>query len=52
MKEIKLTIKELELMYEIPPKQPEQETDYQRHHRMGRNSLINELIEKINTKQK
>jgi len=52
MKEIKLTIKELELMYENPPKQSEQETDFQRHYRMGRNSLINELIKKINLIQK
>jgi len=43
MKEIKLTVKELLLMYENPQKG---ETDFQRNYRMGRNSIVLELIEK------
>lgn len=47
MEEIKLTKEELEKMYQSPPTDFEKETDFQRTHRMGRNSLILELIEKI-----
>ena len=46
MKEINLTIEELKQMYQNPPKDTESETDFQRHYRMGRNSMILELIEK------
>jgi hypothetical protein len=47
MEEIKLTKEELEKMYQYPPKDFEKETEFQRTHRMGRNSIINELIDKI-----
>lgn len=47
MEEIKLTKEELERMYQYPPKDFEKETNFQRTHRMGRNSIINELIDKI-----
>jgi hypothetical protein len=47
MEEIKLTKEELEKMYQYPPKNPEKETEFQRIYRMGRNSIINELIDKI-----
>ena len=45
MEYIKLEKEELEKMYQYPPK--DIESDYNRIHRMGRNSVINELIEKI-----
>lgn len=47
MEEIKLTKDDLEKMYQNPPKDFEKETDFQRTHRMGRNSIIIELIEKL-----
>jgi hypothetical protein len=42
-----LTKEELEKLYQPPPFFPEKETEFQRAYRMGRNSLILELIEKI-----
>lgn len=47
MEYIKLEKEELEKMYQCPPKDIESESDFNRIHRMGRNSVINELIEKI-----
>jgi len=47
MEEIKLTKEELEKMYQYPPKNPLEETEFQRWHRMGRNSIVNELIDII-----
>jgi hypothetical protein len=53
MEEIKLTKEELEKMYQLPPKDPQNETEFQRNYRIGRNSIINELIDKIEkSKQK
>lgn len=53
MEEIKLTKEELEKMYQLPPKYPQNETDFQRTYRMGRNSIVNELKDKIEkSKQK
>jgi hypothetical protein len=43
---IELTKEELEKLYKDPPNHPEQETDFQRAYRMGRNRLVLELIEK------
>jgi hypothetical protein len=43
---IELTKEELEKLYQPPPFFPEKETEFQRAYRMGRNSLILELIEK------
>jgi hypothetical protein len=45
--EIELTKEELEKLYKDPPNHPEQETDFERAYRMGRNRLVLELIEKI-----
>ena len=47
MKKIKLTVEELEKIYQSPPDYFEKETDFQRAYRMGRNSIVRELIEKI-----
>jgi hypothetical protein len=44
---IEITKEELEKLYEPPPFFPEKETDFQRAYRMGRNSLVLELREKI-----
>jgi hypothetical protein len=44
---IELTKEELDKLYEPPPNHPETETDFQRIYRMGRNSLVLELKEKL-----
>ena len=41
---IKLTKKDLEKLYQYPPKEREKETAFERAYRMGRNSLVLELI--------
>jgi hypothetical protein len=44
---IELTKEELDKLYEPPPNHPEIETEFQRIYRMGRNSLVLELLDKI-----
>ena len=46
---IEITKEQLEKLYQIPPLPEEQETDFQRAYRMGRNALILELINKVTT---
>jgi antitoxin component YwqK of YwqJK toxin-antitoxin module len=48
MKKLELTKDELEKLYHLPPKDVEKETEFQITYRMGRNSLVLELIKKIN----
>jgi antitoxin component YwqK of YwqJK toxin-antitoxin module len=48
MKKLELTKDELEKLYYLPPKDVEKETEFQITYRMGRNSLVLELIKKIN----
>ena len=48
MKKLELTKEELEKLYHFPPKDVEKETEFQITYRMGRNSLVLELIKKIN----
>jgi antitoxin component YwqK of YwqJK toxin-antitoxin module len=48
MKKLELTKDELEKLYQFPPKDVEKETEFQITYRMGRNSLVLELIKKIN----
>ena len=47
MKKLELTKDELEKLYHLPPKDVEKETEFQITYRMGRNSLVLELIKKI-----
>ena len=47
MKKLELTKDELEKLYYLPPKDVEKETEFQITYRMGRNSLVLELIKKI-----
>jgi antitoxin component YwqK of YwqJK toxin-antitoxin module len=47
MKKLELTKDELEKLYHLPPKDVEKETEFQTTYRMGRNSLVLELIKKI-----
>ncbi|NBW17819.1 MAG: hypothetical protein EBR82_58560 [Caulobacteraceae bacterium] len=47
MKKLELTKEELEKLYHLPPKDVEKETEFQITYRMGRNSLVLELIKKI-----
>jgi antitoxin component YwqK of YwqJK toxin-antitoxin module len=47
MNKIELTKDELEKLYYLPPKDVEKETEFQITYRMGRNSLVLELIKKI-----
>jgi hypothetical protein len=42
---------ELDKLYEPPPNHPEKETEFQRIYRMGRNSLILELLDKIKVQE-
>jgi antitoxin component YwqK of YwqJK toxin-antitoxin module len=48
MKKLELTKDELEKLYQFPPMIPHSETKFQTNYRMGRNSLVLELIKKIN----
>jgi antitoxin component YwqK of YwqJK toxin-antitoxin module len=48
MKKLELTKDELEKLYQFPPNNPHSETEFQITYRMGRNSLVLELIKKIN----
>jgi antitoxin component YwqK of YwqJK toxin-antitoxin module len=47
MKKLELTKDELEKLYYLPPKDVEKETEFQITYRMGRNSLVLELVKKI-----
>jgi antitoxin component YwqK of YwqJK toxin-antitoxin module len=47
MKKLELTKDELEKLYHLPPKDVEKETEFQITYRMGRNSLVLELIKKV-----
>jgi len=47
MKKLELTKEELKKLYHLPPKDVEKETEFQTTYRMGRNSLVLELIKKI-----
>jgi len=47
MKKLELTKEELEKLYHLSPKDVEKETEFQITYRMGRNSLVLELIKKI-----
>jgi antitoxin component YwqK of YwqJK toxin-antitoxin module len=47
MKKLELTKDELEKLYQFPPMIPHSETEFQITYRMGRNSLVLELIKKI-----
>ena len=47
MKKLELTKDELEKLYHLPPKDVEKETEFQTTYRMGRNSLVMELIKKM-----
>jgi hypothetical protein len=49
MEIIEIRKDQLEKLYQIPPFHPQQETDFQRAYRMGRNALILELINKVTT---
>ena len=47
-KKIELTKEQLEKLFQYPPKNIEKETDFQSAYRMGRNSMILELMQQIN----
>jgi antitoxin component YwqK of YwqJK toxin-antitoxin module len=52
MKKLELTKDELEKLYYPPPKDVEKETEFQITYRIGRNSLVLELIKKIDEELK
>lgn len=47
MKKLELTKEELKKLYHLPPKDVEKETEFQITYRMGRNSLVLELMKNL-----